>query len=52
VGHAGPSKPYDTATGGNRAGRVTNCYKRFDLKNPKARVPATVRGDRLRQAAR
>jgi carotenoid cleavage dioxygenase len=36
VGHADPSKPYDTAAGGNRAGRVTNCYRRFDLQNPKA----------------
>ena len=24
-------RPYDTAAGGNRAGRVTNCYQRFDL---------------------
>jgi carotenoid cleavage dioxygenase len=36
VGHTDPEKPYDTAAGGNRAGRVTNCYKRFDLKNPTA----------------
>jgi carotenoid cleavage dioxygenase len=36
VGHADASKPYDTAAGGNRGGRVTNCYRRFDLKNPKA----------------
>jgi carotenoid cleavage dioxygenase-like enzyme len=34
VGHNDPAKPYDTAAGGNRAGRVTNCYKRFDLHNP------------------
>jgi carotenoid cleavage dioxygenase-like enzyme len=31
VGHNDPERPYDTAAGGNRAGRVTNCYKRFDL---------------------
>jgi len=36
VGHNDPEKPYDTAAGGNRAGRVTNCYKRFDLANPTA----------------
>jgi carotenoid cleavage dioxygenase-like enzyme len=36
VGHNDPSKPYDTAAGGNRAGRVTNCYRRFDLANGKA----------------
>ncbi|HVS23897.1 MAG TPA: carotenoid oxygenase family protein [Gammaproteobacteria bacterium] len=34
VGHNDSSKPFDTAAGGNRAGRVTNCYRRFDLKNP------------------
>jgi len=31
VGHNDPSLPYDTGRGGNRAGRVTNCYRRFDL---------------------
>ena len=31
VGNNDPSKPYDTARGGNMKGRVTNCYKRFDL---------------------
>ena len=31
VGHRDPSKPYDTARGGDMAGRVTNCYQRFDL---------------------
>jgi carotenoid cleavage dioxygenase len=36
VGHNDPERPYDTAAGGNRAGRVTNCYKRFDLANPGA----------------
>jgi carotenoid cleavage dioxygenase-like enzyme len=34
VGNNDASKPYDTATGGNRAGRVTNTYRRFDLRNP------------------
>jgi carotenoid cleavage dioxygenase-like enzyme len=34
VGHNDPERPYDTAAGGNRAGRVTNCYRRFDLANP------------------
>jgi carotenoid cleavage dioxygenase len=33
VGHNDPSKPYDTEKGGNRQGRVTNCYRRFDLHN-------------------
>lgn len=33
VGHNDAERPYDTAAGGNRAGRVTNCYKRFDLQN-------------------
>jgi carotenoid cleavage dioxygenase len=33
VGHNDPSKPYDTVAGGNRAGRVTNVYRRFDLAN-------------------
>ena len=36
VGHNDAERPYDTAAGGNRAGRVTNCYKRFDLQNPTA----------------
>jgi carotenoid cleavage dioxygenase len=36
VGHNDPERPYDTAAGGNRAGRVTNCYRRFDLANPTA----------------
>jgi carotenoid cleavage dioxygenase len=36
VGHNDPSKPYNTQTGGNRAGRVTNCYRRFDMKTPGA----------------
>jgi hypothetical protein len=36
VGHNDATKPYDTAAGGNRAGRVTNTYKRFDLANPTA----------------
>jgi carotenoid cleavage dioxygenase-like enzyme len=36
VGHNDPERPYDTAAGGNRAGRVTNCYKRFDLQNTSA----------------
>jgi carotenoid cleavage dioxygenase-like enzyme len=36
VGHNDASKPYDTAAGGNRAGRVTNTYRRFDLRNPGA----------------
>jgi carotenoid cleavage dioxygenase len=36
VGHNDPERPYDTAAGGNRAGRVTNCYRRFDLANPAA----------------
>ena len=31
VGNNDPNRPYDTATGGNRAGRVTNTYRRFDL---------------------
>jgi carotenoid cleavage dioxygenase len=34
VGHNDPQRPYNTETGGNRAGRVTNCYRRFDLDNP------------------
>jgi carotenoid cleavage dioxygenase len=34
VGHNDPQRPYNTETGGNRAGRVTNCYRRFDLNNP------------------
>jgi carotenoid cleavage dioxygenase len=34
VGNNDPSQPYDTAAGGNRAGRVTNTYRRFDLANP------------------
>ena len=33
VGHNDPQRPYNTETGGNRAGRVTNCYRRFDLKS-------------------
>jgi carotenoid cleavage dioxygenase len=32
VGHNDPSRPYDTATGGDRAGRVTNTYRRFDMR--------------------
>jgi carotenoid cleavage dioxygenase len=36
VGHNDPERPYDTAAGGNRAGRVTNCFKRFDLANATA----------------
>ena len=36
VGHNDAERPYYTAAGGNRAGRVTNCYKRFDLQNPGA----------------
>jgi carotenoid cleavage dioxygenase len=32
VGNNDPSLPYDTATGGDRAGRVTNTYQRFDLE--------------------
>jgi carotenoid cleavage dioxygenase len=36
VGHNDAERPYDTAAGGNRAGRVTNTYKRFDLANPTA----------------
>jgi carotenoid cleavage dioxygenase len=36
VGHNDPERPYDAAAGGNRAGRVTNCYRRFDLANPGA----------------
>jgi hypothetical protein len=36
VGHNDAERPYDTAAGGNRAGRVTNTYKRFDLQNPTA----------------
>jgi carotenoid cleavage dioxygenase len=32
VGNNDPSLPYDTETGGNRAGRVTNTYQRFDLE--------------------
>jgi carotenoid cleavage dioxygenase len=36
VGHNDPERPYDTAAGGNRAGRVTNCYRRFDLASPGA----------------
>jgi carotenoid cleavage dioxygenase-like enzyme len=32
VGHNDRSQPYDTATGGDRAGRVTNTYRRFDLR--------------------
>ncbi len=36
VGHDDPQKPYNTQTGGNRAGRVTNCYRRFDMKTPGA----------------
>jgi carotenoid cleavage dioxygenase len=32
VGNNDPSQPYDTATGGDRAGRVTNTYRRFDLQ--------------------
>jgi carotenoid cleavage dioxygenase-like enzyme len=31
VGHRDPSLPYDNERGGNMAGRVTNCYQRFDL---------------------
>ncbi len=30
-----PSRPYDTAKGGNMKGRVTNCYNRFDLMGGK-----------------
>jgi carotenoid cleavage dioxygenase len=37
VGHNDATKPYDTAAGGDRAGRVTNTYKRFDLANPTAK---------------
>jgi carotenoid cleavage dioxygenase-like enzyme len=32
VGHRDTSMPYDTERGGNMAGRVTNCYQRFDLE--------------------
>jgi carotenoid cleavage dioxygenase-like enzyme len=35
VGNRDPSLPYDTAKGGNNAGRVTNQYLRVDVKNPK-----------------
>lgn len=31
VGHRDPSRPYDTERGADMAGRVTNCYQRFDL---------------------
>jgi carotenoid cleavage dioxygenase len=34
VGHNDAERPFDTAAGGNRAGRVTNTYRRFDLHNP------------------
>jgi carotenoid cleavage dioxygenase len=32
VGNNDPSLPYDTATGGNRQGRVTNQYRRVDMR--------------------
>ena len=32
VGNNDPSLPYDTATGGDRAGRVTNQYRRVDVQ--------------------
>jgi carotenoid cleavage dioxygenase len=32
VGNNDPSLPYDTATGGDRAGRVTNQYRRVDIQ--------------------
>lgn len=32
VGHRDAARPYDTERGGNMAGRVTNCYQRFDLQ--------------------
>lgn len=35
TGFADPSRPFDTARGGNMAGRVTNSYGRFDLKTGK-----------------
>ena len=45
VGHNDAERPYDTAAGGNRAGRVTNCYKRFDLANPTAPESTFFVGD-------
>ncbi len=42
VGHNDPARPYDTArAGGNRAGRVTNRYQRFDVTNPAAEPEST-----------
>lgn len=32
TGYTDPTKPFDTARGGNLGGRVTNCYGRFDVK--------------------
>jgi carotenoid cleavage dioxygenase len=32
VGHNDPQRPYDTARGGNMAGRVTNTYRRLDFR--------------------
>lgn len=43
TGFSDPTKPFDTARGGNLAGRVTNSYGRFDLKS--GRLDAMFAGD-------
>ncbi|MDT8397364.1 MAG: carotenoid oxygenase family protein [Pseudomonadales bacterium] len=38
VGNRDPSRPYDTARGGNLAGRVTNTYQRVDIHSGEHRT--------------